>query len=68
TNLANKFLRANGITLFKVKDEMDKLLGEADRFALTGVHPQITDDAQRALDWAKSRKLFAKPRPCGLML
>jgi hypothetical protein len=75
-----------------VKDEMDKILGEADVFSITGERPQITDDAQRALDWAvnkklksglflpyfsfsivchqlqKSRKLFAKPRPCRLML
>ncbi|GAU20707.1 hypothetical protein TSUD_231210 [Trifolium subterraneum] len=35
TNVANKFLRANGITIFKVKDEMDKVLGKADMFAIT---------------------------------
>ncbi|WJX60392.1 hypothetical protein P8452_45606 [Trifolium repens] len=57
TNLANKFLRANGITLFKVKDEMDIVLGEADVFSITGERPQITDDAQRALDWAVNKKL-----------
>ncbi|CAJ2650549.1 unnamed protein product [Trifolium pratense] len=57
TNLANTFLRANGITLFKVKDEMEKLLGEADRFATPGTRPHITDDAQRALDWAVNKKI-----------
>ncbi|CAJ2650548.1 unnamed protein product [Trifolium pratense] len=42
TNLANTFLRANGITLFKVKDEMEKLLGEADRFATPGESGEVT--------------------------
>ncbi|GAU20706.1 hypothetical protein TSUD_231200 [Trifolium subterraneum] len=57
TNVANKFLRANGITIFKVKDEMDKVLGKADMFAITGERPRTTDDAQRALDWAVNKKL-----------
>ncbi|KAJ1416051.1 Clp, N-terminal [Sesbania bispinosa] len=61
TNLAAKFLRANGITLFKVRDETVKLLGKADLFFFSPEHPPLTDEAQRALDWAKSGKLLAKP-------
>ncbi|CAL5187586.1 unnamed protein product [Lathyrus oleraceus] len=57
TNLANKFLRANGITLFKVRDEIVNVLGIADMFSLSPERPPITDDALRALDWALEKKL-----------
>lgn len=57
TNLANKFLRANGITLFKVRDEIVNVLGIADMFSLSPERPPITDDALRALDWAVEKKL-----------
>lgn len=57
TNLASKFLRANGITLFKVRDEIVKVLGEVDNLTETPERPPMTDDAQKALDWAVDRKL-----------
>ncbi|TYJ41443.1 hypothetical protein E1A91_A03G021300v1, partial [Gossypium mustelinum] len=57
TNLAAKFLRANGITLFKVRDETVKLLGKGDMFFFSPEHPPLTEDAQRALDWAVDEKL-----------
>ncbi|RYR77979.1 ATP-dependent Clp protease ATP-binding subunit CLPT2, chloroplastic isoform X1 [Arachis duranensis] len=57
TNVAAKFLRANGITLFKVRDETVKLLGKADRFFFSPEHPPLTEEAQRALDWAVDEKL-----------
>ncbi|KAL9328642.1 hypothetical protein ACSQ67_003645 [Phaseolus vulgaris] len=56
TNLAAKFLRANGITLLKVQDETMKLLGKGDLFFFSPEHPPLTDEAQRALDWAVDRK------------
>ncbi|CAJ1928252.1 unnamed protein product [Sphenostylis stenocarpa] len=57
TNLAAKFLRANGITLLKVRDETVKLLGKADLFFFSPEHPPLTDEAQRALDWAVDKKI-----------
>ncbi|QCD91599.1 ATP-dependent Clp protease ATP-binding subunit CLPT2, chloroplastic [Vigna unguiculata] len=57
TNLAAKFLRANGITLLKVQDETVKLLGKGDLFFFSPEHPPLTDEAQRALDWAVDRKI-----------
>ncbi|XP_027361137.1 ATP-dependent Clp protease ATP-binding subunit CLPT2, chloroplastic [Abrus precatorius] len=57
TNLAAMFLRANGITLFKVRDEAVKLLGKGDLFFFSPEHPPLTDEAQRALDWAVDQKL-----------
>ncbi|KAI4315320.1 hypothetical protein L6164_028144 [Bauhinia variegata] len=57
TSLASKFLRANGFTLFKVRDEILKLLGKADMFFFSPEHPPLTDDAQRALDWAVDQKI-----------
>nr|XP_027081502.1 ATP-dependent Clp protease ATP-binding subunit CLPT2, chloroplastic-like isoform X1 [Coffea arabica] len=52
TNFASKFLRANGITLSKVREETVKLLGKADMYFFSPEHPPLTEDAQRALDWA----------------
>ncbi|KAK7406210.1 hypothetical protein VNO78_07830 [Psophocarpus tetragonolobus] len=57
TNLAAKFLRANGITLLKVRDETVQLLGKADFFFFSPEHPPLTDEAQRALDWAVDQKI-----------
>ena len=57
TNVAAKFLRANGITLFQVRDETLKLLGKADMFFFSPEHPPLTEEAQRALDWAVDEKL-----------
>ncbi|XVE57769.1 hypothetical protein DITRI_Ditri04bG0116100 [Diplodiscus trichospermus] len=57
TSLAAKFLRANGITLFKVREETIKLLGKADMYFFSPEHPSLTEDAQRALDWAVDQKL-----------
>lgn len=57
TNVAAKFLRANGVTLFKVRDETVKLLGKADMFFFSPEHPRLTDEAQKALDWAVDTKL-----------
>ncbi|XP_021294849.1 ATP-dependent Clp protease ATP-binding subunit CLPT2, chloroplastic [Herrania umbratica] len=57
TSLAAKFLRANGITLFKVREETVKLLGKADMYYFSPEHPPLTEAAQRALDWAVDQKL-----------
>lgn len=50
-------MRAHGITLFKVRDESVKVLGEANVYEITPEHPPMTDEAQRALDWAVDQKL-----------
>ncbi|KAL9242869.1 hypothetical protein vseg_016827 [Gypsophila vaccaria] len=57
TSLASKFLRENGITLFKVRDESIKLLGKGDFFFFSPEHPPLTESAQKALDWAMDKKL-----------
>ncbi|XP_028062165.1 ATP-dependent Clp protease ATP-binding subunit CLPT1, chloroplastic [Camellia sinensis] len=57
TSLAAKFLRANGITLFKVRDETVNLLGRSDLYFFSPEHPPLTEPAQRALDWAVDEKL-----------
>ena len=57
TSLAAKFLRENGITLFKVRDETVKLLGKSDMYFFSPEHPPFTEPAQRALDWAIAEKL-----------
>ncbi|KAK1306531.1 Clp protease-related protein [Acorus calamus] len=57
TSLAAKFLRANGITLFKVREETVKLLGKSDLYFFSPEHPPLTEPAQRALDWAVDEKL-----------
>lgn len=57
TSLAAKFLRANGITLFKVRDEIVNLLGKSDLYFFSPEHPPLTEPAQRALDWAVDQKL-----------
>ncbi|CAK8539425.1 unnamed protein product [Lathyrus sativus] len=57
TNLANKFLRANGITLFMVRDEIVNMFGKPNMFSKIPECPPMTDDAQKALDWAVEKKL-----------
>ncbi|XWS61891.1 hypothetical protein CRYUN_Cryun07bG0163500 [Craigia yunnanensis] len=57
TSLAAKILYANGITLFKVREETVKLLGKADMYFFSPEHPPLTEAAQRALDWAVDQKL-----------
>ncbi|XAR71786.1 hypothetical protein NMG60_11018198 [Bertholletia excelsa] len=57
TSVAAKFLRANGITLFKVREETVKLLGKSDMYFFSPEHPPLTEPAQRALDWALEEKL-----------
>ncbi|KAL3837918.1 hypothetical protein ACJIZ3_022509 [Penstemon smallii] len=57
TSLASKFLRENGITLMKVREESVKLLGKSDLFFFSPEHPPLTESAQRALDWAVKEKL-----------
>ena len=57
TGLASKFLRANGMTLLKVRDEAIKLLGKADMYFFSPEHPPLTVDAQRVLDWAVDKKI-----------
>ncbi|KAL7107259.1 hypothetical protein ACP275_06G043100 [Erythranthe tilingii] len=57
TSFAAKFLRENGITLFKVRDEIVSLLGKSDMYFFSPEHPPLTEPAQRALDWAVEEKL-----------
>ncbi|XP_068649921.1 ATP-dependent Clp protease ATP-binding subunit CLPT1, chloroplastic-like [Aristolochia californica] len=57
TSYAARFLRANGITLFKVRDEIVKLLGKSDMYYFSPEHPPLTEPAQRALDWAIDEKM-----------
>ncbi|XP_011069973.1 ATP-dependent Clp protease ATP-binding subunit CLPT2, chloroplastic isoform X2 [Sesamum indicum] len=57
TSFASKFLRANGITLLKVRDEILKLRGKPEMFFFSPEHPPLTEAAQRALDWAIDEKL-----------
>ncbi|GAV61869.1 Clp_N domain-containing protein [Cephalotus follicularis] len=57
TSLAAKFLRANGITLLKVREETVNLLGRSDMYFFSPEHPPLTEPAQRALDWAVNEKL-----------
>ncbi|XP_043695006.1 ATP-dependent Clp protease ATP-binding subunit CLPT1, chloroplastic-like isoform X2 [Telopea speciosissima] len=57
TSEAAKFLRANGITLFKVREETVNLLGKSDMYFFSPEHPPLTEPAQRALDWAVDEKM-----------
>ncbi|KAK9277541.1 hypothetical protein L1049_007086 [Liquidambar formosana] len=57
TSPAAKYLQANGIALFKVREETVKSLGKADMYFFSPEHPPLTDSAQRALDWAIDEKL-----------
>ncbi|XP_031267006.1 ATP-dependent Clp protease ATP-binding subunit CLPT2, chloroplastic-like [Pistacia vera] len=57
TSEAAKFLRANGVTLFKVREETVKLLGKGDMYFFSPEHPPLTEAAQRAIDKAIDQKL-----------
>lgn len=57
TNDASRFLHANGITLFKVREETVKLLGKTDLFFVSPEEIPLTKSAQRALDEAIDEKL-----------
>ncbi|KAI7993495.1 hypothetical protein LOK49_LG11G02531 [Camellia lanceoleosa] len=57
TNVAAKFLLANGVSIFKVREETIKLLGKGDMYYFSPEHPPLTESAQRALDWAVDEKL-----------
>ncbi|KAH7667011.1 Clp repeat (R) domain-containing protein [Dioscorea alata] len=57
TSEAAQFLRANGITLFKVREETVNLLGKSDLYFFSPEHPPLTEPAQRALDWAVDEKI-----------
>lgn len=57
TSLAAKFLRANGITFFKVSEETLKLLGKSDMYYSNPESPPLTKPARKALDWAVNEKL-----------
>ncbi|TKY45051.1 Clp protease-related protein [Spatholobus suberectus] len=57
TSKAAKFLRGNGITLFKVREETVELLGKSDMYYFSPEHPPLTEPAQKALDWAIEEKL-----------
>lgn len=57
TNFASKYLRANSITLLKVREETVKILGKGDFFYFSPKEPPLTEDAQKALDWALDEKL-----------
>ncbi|KAF7813302.1 ATP-dependent Clp protease ATP-binding subunit CLPT1, chloroplastic-like [Senna tora] len=57
TSKASKFLRANGITLFKVREETVELLGKSDLYFFSPEHPPLTEPAQKSIDWAVEEKL-----------
>nr|GME21642.1 ATP-dependent Clp protease ATP-binding subunit CLPT2, chloroplastic-like [Ipomoea batatas] len=57
TNFASKYLWSMGITLFKVREETIRICGEANFFNFSPEHPPLTEDAQKALDWALNEKV-----------
>ncbi|CAI0413955.1 unnamed protein product, partial [Linum tenue] len=57
TSVAAKYLWGNGITLFKVRDEITKLRGKPDFYYFPPEQPPVTEDAQRALDWAVDHEI-----------
>lgn len=57
TNFASKYLRGNGITLMKIREETIKLLGKGDFYYFNAKEPPLTEAAQKALDWAVDEKL-----------
>lgn len=57
TSLAAKFLRENGITMAKVREETVNLLGKSQKYFLIPENPPLTQQAQKALDWAVDEKL-----------
>ncbi|KAF9689435.1 hypothetical protein SADUNF_Sadunf01G0091900 [Salix dunnii] len=57
TSVAAKYLWANGITVFKVREETIKVLGKADMYYFPPERPPLTDDAQKVLDLVLDHKL-----------
>uniref|UniRef100_M0ZXB6 ATP-dependent clp protease n=1 Tax=Solanum tuberosum TaxID=4113 RepID=M0ZXB6_SOLTU len=57
TNFASKYLRANSITLLKFREETIKIVGKGDFYYCSPKEPPLTEDAQKALDWAFDEKL-----------
>uniref|UniRef100_A0A0C9RRH4 TSA: Wollemia nobilis Ref_Wollemi_Transcript_19201_1080 transcribed RNA sequence n=1 Tax=Wollemia nobilis TaxID=56998 RepID=A0A0C9RRH4_9CONI len=56
TSPAAKFLWANGVTIFKVREEIIKLLGRGEPWVQRPEEPPLTKTAQKALDWAVDEK------------
>lgn len=52
TSHGAKYLRANGVRVFEMRDEVVELLGRADMFFLSEEHPPLTQAALDALTWA----------------
>ncbi|CAH9086268.1 unnamed protein product [Cuscuta europaea] len=57
TNFASKYLWTIGITLLKVREEIIKVRGKSDFFNFSAEHPPLTEDAQKALNWALNEKV-----------
>ncbi|VFR01937.1 unnamed protein product [Cuscuta campestris] len=56
TSFASKYLWAIGITLLKVREETIKVCGKASYYTSCPEHPPLTEDAEKALDWALSNE------------
>lgn len=50
-------MRADGFTIFKVRDEIVNVLGKAEMGTIAPLRPPLGEDAQKALDWAVDKKL-----------
>lgn len=57
TSKAAKFLRANGITYLKVREQTFEILGKSFYFFSSPRVPCLTEPLQKALDWALNEKL-----------
>ncbi|XP_058779299.1 ATP-dependent Clp protease ATP-binding subunit CLPT1, chloroplastic-like [Vicia villosa] len=57
TSRAAKFLRANGITYLKVREQTLEILGRSDYYFIAPIDPCLTEPLQKALDWAINEKL-----------
>lgn len=58
TSNAAKFLRANGVNLFTLREQVVLLLGKSDyRFMTQRIGVPVTEPAQKALDWAVGEKI-----------
>ncbi|KAH9296735.1 hypothetical protein KI387_044763, partial [Taxus chinensis] len=58
TSNAAKFLRANEVNLFTLRDEVISLLGKSDIRYMTPLrNVPLTEPAQKALDWAVGEKI-----------
>jgi len=57
TSFAAQYLRENGITFYKVREEAINLLGTSVDKYYAPDDPPLTEPAQRAVDWAVDEKL-----------